>query len=162
MDETHMELMKRPKVYVNEAEGIVKEVRGTKALVITNRQEMCAECVAKNFCQMFGGGKEKLSETINTVGAKAGDMVKIGIPTGSVTKASLIVYMFPAMGFVGGASIGYLGGKLYGVDKNLSTFIGSIVGLGVLMIAARFLNNVVSKKPSYQPEITKIITSDCL
>ena len=162
MDETHMGIMKRPKVYVNEAEGIVKEVRGNKALVITNRQEMCAECVAKNFCQMFGGGKEMLSETINPIGAKAGDMVKIGIPTGSVTKASLIVYMIPAMGFVGGASIGYLIGTFYGFDVNLATFIGSMVGLGVFMIAARFLNNVVSKKPSYQPEITKIITSGVL
>ena len=162
MDQTHMGLMKRPKVYINEAEGIVKEVRGKKALVQTNRQEMCAECVAKNFCQMFGGGKEMLSETINPIGAKAGDMVKIGIPTGTVTKASLIVYMIPAMGFVGGASLGYFIGKLYDLDVNVSTFIGSIIGLGVLMIAARFLNNVLSKKPSYQPEITKIITSDGL
>ena len=163
MNHTYInKLIKRPKVYMNESEGIVKEIRGSKALVQTNRQEMCAECVAKNFCQMFGAGKEMLSETINPIGAKAGDMVKIGIPTGTVTKASLIVYMIPAMGFVGGASLGCLIGKLHGLDVNVSTSIGSVVGLGILMIAARLLNNVVSKKPSYQPEITKIITSDVL
>ena len=163
MDQTYVnKLLTRPKVYMNESEGIVKEVRGKKALVLTDRQEMCASCVAKNFCQMFGGGKEMLSETINPIGAKAGDMVKIGIPTGTVTKASLIVYMIPAMGFVGGASLGYFIGKLYGFDLNVSTLIGSILGLGLLMIFARFLNNVFSKKPSYQPEITKIITPDNL
>jgi positive regulator of sigma E activity len=162
MDQAYEKLMKRPKFYINEAEGIVKEAQGKKALVLTNRQEMCAECVAKNFCQMFGGGKEVLSETINAIGAKAGDMVKIGIPTGTVTKASLIVYMIPVTGFVGGASLGYFIGKLYSLDLNVSTLIGSILGLGLLMIFGRFLNNVLSKKPSYQPEITKIINPDSL
>jgi len=162
MDQAYEELMKRPKVYINEAEGTVKEAWGKKALVLTNRQEMCAECVAKSFCQMFGGGKEMLSETINPIGAKVGDMVRVGIPTGTVTKASLIVYMIPAMGFVGGASLGYFIGKLYSLDLNVSTLIGSILGLGLLMIFGRFLNNVLSKKPSYQPEITKIIKPDSL
>jgi len=161
MDQTYVKkLITRPKVYMNESEGIVKEVRGEKALVITDRQEMCASCVAKNFCHMIGGGKEVLSETINPVGAKTGDMVKIGIPDGAVTKASLIVYMIPAMGFVAGASIGYFIGKSYSLDLNLSTLVGSIIGLGLSMISARFLNNILSKRPSYQPEITKIINPD--
>ena len=161
MDQTYVKkLITRPKVYMNESEGIVKEVRGEKALVITDRQEMCASCVSKNFCHMLGGGKEVLSETINPVGAKTGDMVKIGIPDGAVTKASLIVYMIPAMGFVAGASIGYFIGKSYSLDLNLSTLVGSIIGLGLSMISARFLNNVLSKRPSYQPEITKIINPD--
>jgi len=161
MDQTYVKkLITRPKVYMNESEGIVKEVRGKKALVITDRQEMCAECVAKSFCQMFGGGKEMLSEAINPIGAKAGDMVKIGIPTGTVTKASLIVYMIPAIGLVGGASIGYFIATLYNLDLNLSTLVGSIIGLGLSMISARFLNDILSKNPSYQPEITKIINPD--
>jgi len=158
MDQTYVKkLITRPKVYMNESEGIVKEVRGKKALVITDRQEMCASCVAKNFCHMLGGGKEVLSETINPIGAKAGDMVKIGIPDGAVTKASLIVYMVPAIGFVGGASLGYFIGKLYRLDLNVSTLIGSLLGLGLTMISVRFLNNILSKRPYFQPEITKII-----
>jgi sigma-E factor negative regulatory protein RseC len=161
MDQTYVKkLITRPKVYMNESEGIVKEVRGEKALVITDRQEMCASCVAKNFCHMLGGGKEVLSETINPVGAKTGDMVKIGIPDGAVTKASLIVYMVPAIGFVGGASLGYFIAKLYSFNLNVSTFIGSLLGLGLSMISVRFLNNIFSKKPYYQPEITKIINPD--
>jgi sigma-E factor negative regulatory protein RseC len=161
MDQTYIKkLITRPKAYMNESEGIVKEVRGKKALVLTDRQEMCVSCVAKNFCHMLGGGKEVLSETINPIGAKAGDMVKIGIPAGTVTKASLIVYMIPAIGFVVGASLGYFIGKLYGLDLNLSTLIGSMLCLGLSMIFVRFLSNVLSKRPSYQPEIIKIINPD--
>ena len=163
MDQTYIKkLITRPKFYMNESEGVVKEVRGEKALVITDRQEMCASCVAKNFCHMLGGGKEVLSETINPVGAKTGDMVKIGIPDGAVTKASLIVYMVPAIGFVGGASIGYFIAKLYGLDLNISTLIGGLIGFGLSMISVRFLNNTLSKRPYYQPEITKIIHPDSI
>jgi len=163
MDQTYLKkLITRPKVYMNESEGIVKEVRGEKALVITDRQEMCASCVGKNFCHMLGGGKEVLSETINSVGAKTGDMVKIGIPDGVVTKASLIVYMVPAIGFVGGASLGYFMAKLYSLDLNVLTLIGGLLGLGLSMISVRFLNNTLSKRPYYQPEITKIIHPDNL
>jgi positive regulator of sigma E activity len=118
--------------------------------------------VAKNFCHMLGGGKQVLSETINPVGAKTGDMVKIGIPDGAVTKASLIVYMVPAIGFVGGASLGYCIAKLYSLDLNILTFIGSIFGFGLSMISVRFLNNALSKRSYYQPEITKIIHPDNL
>lgn len=161
MDQTFSKnLTPRPKVYMNESEGIVKEVRGEKALVITDRQEMCASCIAKNFCHMLGGGKQVLSETINHIGAKTGDTVKIGIPDGAVTKASLIVYMVPAIGFVGGASLGYCIAKLYSLDLNILTLIGGILGFGLSMISVRFLNNVLSKRPYYQPEITKIIHPD--
>ena len=163
MDQTYAKkLITRPRVYMNESEGIVKEVRGEKALVITDKQEMCASCVAKNFCHMLGGGKEVLSETINPVGAKTGDIVKIGIPDGAVAKASLIVYMVPAIGFVGGASLGYCIAKLYGLDLNVLTLIGSLLGFGLSMISVRFLNNTLSKRSYYQPEITKIINPDNL
>ena len=163
MDQTYIKkLIKRPKVYMNQSEGIVKETRGSKALVITDRQEMCATCVAKNFCHMLGGGKEVLSETLNPVGAKTGDMVKIGIPDGAVTKASLIVYMVPASGFVVGASIGYFIAKLYDLDLNIVTLIGSLLGLALSLVSVRFLNNTLSKKAYYQPEITSIINPDSL
>ena len=160
MDRTYIEIVKRPKAYMNEAEGIVKEVRGKKALVLTDRQTMCAQCVARGYCQMLGGGKEMLSEAINPVDAKAGDMVKIGIPEGIVTKASIVVYMIPAIGLVGGACLGYYIGKLHSFDLNLSTLIGSLAGIGLSMIFVRLLSNVLSKRPSYQPEIIKIINPD--
>ena len=160
MEQKNVETMKRSKVYMNESEGIVKEVRDKKALVITDRQTMCSQCMARGYCEMLGGGKEMLSETINPIGAKVGDMVRIGIPAGIVTKASMVVYMIPAIGLVGGAALGNYFGKLYGTDLNLSTLIGSLAGIGVSMIFVRLLSNTLSKKPSYQPEIIKIINPD--
>lgn len=162
MDHTYVEMMKRSRAYMHQEEGIVKEVSNKKALVVTDRQTMCSQCVAKSFCEMLGGGKQMLSEALNPVGAKPGDMVKIGIPSGIVTKASMVVYMIPAIGLVGGAAVGYYAGKSYSVDFNLSTLIGCLAGLGIAMIVVRLLSNVLSKRPSYQPEIIKIINPDDL
>jgi len=150
----------RPRVYMNTEHGVVKEIHGSKALVLTDRQSMCGECVARGCCHMLGGGKEMLAEAINSVGAKAGDFVKIGIPEGTVTKASLVVYMVPALGLVGGGTLGYLVARPIGSDINLLTLLGSIVGLGIAFTAVRLLSNTLSKKPSFRPEIIEIITPD--
>ena len=146
--------------YMNEAEGVVKDIRGSNALVLTDRQAMCGTCEAKGFCRMLGGGKEILSEALNPIGAGIGDMVKIGIPAGAVTKASMVVYLLPAVGIVGGAVIGYFLGMIYNFDANVSTLIGGAVCLGLSMLLVRQLNNILSRSPSYQPEIIKIINPD--
>jgi len=151
--------MNRPKVYMNEAEGIVKEARDNKALVITDRQTMCGQCTAKSFCNIFGSGEGMLTEALNPIGARAGDIVKIGVPTGTIAKASTVVYAIPTIGIVGGATLGYYVGKTCSLDLNLSTLIGSLVGIGLSMIFVRLLNNMICKRPSYRPEIVKIIKS---
>jgi positive regulator of sigma E activity len=160
MDQRSMEIRERPKAYMIEEEGVVKEVRGNKALVLTDRKAQCGQCVAKGYCQMLGGGKEMLSEALNPVGAKTEDIVRIGIPSGTVTKASLVVYMIPATGLVGGAAIGYYTGKSCGLDSNISTLIGSLAGIAISMIFVRLLSNMLSKRPSYQLEIIKVINPD--
>jgi len=160
MDRDDREPVFRPKVYMNEEHGVVKEIRGSWALVLTDRQAMCGECVARGYCHMLGGGKEMIAEAINSAGAKAGDFVKIGIPEGTVTKASMVVYMVPALGLVGGATLGYYLARPLGFDVNLLTLVGSIIGLGIALTVARLLSNRLSKKPSYRPEIIQIITPE--
>jgi sigma-E factor negative regulatory protein RseC len=157
---TNVEMRERPRAYMIQEEGVVKEVRGDKALVLTDRKEQCGQCMARGYCEMLGGGKEMVSEALNPVGAKVEDIVRIGIPSGTVTKASMVVYMIPAIGLVGGAAIGYYIGKSCGLDSNLSTLIGSLAGIGVSMTFVRLLSNVLGKRPSYQLEITEIINPD--
>ena len=160
MDQNYQKINRMHRTYMNEAEGIVKEIRGRNALVLTDRQSMCGTCEAKGFCKTLGGGKEMLSVASNPIGARIGDIVKIGIPLGTVTKASMVVYMLPAAGIVGGAVIGYFLGKMYNFDANLSTLIGGAVCLGLSMLVVRQLNNILSRSPSYQPGIIKIINPD--
>lgn len=153
-------IRRRPRAYMIEEEGVVKKTWDKKALVLTDRKAQCGHCTARGFCEMLGGGKEMLSEALNPVGAKAEDVVKIGIPAGTVTKASMVVYMIPAIGLVGGAALGYSIGKLFSLHSDMSTLIGSLAGLGISMIFVRLLSNVLSKRPSYQLEIIKIINPD--
>jgi sigma-E factor negative regulatory protein RseC len=160
IDQTPFEMFKVPRSYMNEEVGTVREVRGEKALVVTDRQAMCGQCVAKGFCHMLGGGKEMIAEALNPIGAKPGDTVKIGLPSGTVAKASFVVYMIPAIGIVGGSAVGYFAGKSSGMDYNLTTLIGCCAGLGISLILVRLLSNILGERPSYQPEIIRIITPD--
>jgi sigma-E factor negative regulatory protein RseC len=160
LDQTPFEVIKVPRFYMNEEVGTVREVRGEKALVVTDRQSMCGQCVAKSYCHMLGGGKEMIAEALNPIGAKPGDTVKIGIPSGTVTKASFVVYMIPAIGLVGGAALGYATGISSGVDYNLATLVGCLAGLGISLIAVRLLSNTLGERPSYRPEIIKIVTPE--
>jgi sigma-E factor negative regulatory protein RseC len=160
MDPLYGETQKRSNFYMNEEEGIVREIRDAKALVVTDRRSMCGQCAAHGFCEMIGGGKEMIAEATNPLGAKAGDTVKIGIPHGTVTKASTVVYLIPALGLVGGAALGYYVGKLNGFDINVAALIGSVAGIGAAMIWVRRLSSALSKKPSFQPQIIKILTPD--
>ncbi len=157
MYQSSINAKKKPGIYLNQADGMVRELRQGKALVITDRKTMCGQCVAKGFCHMLGGGKEMVAEALNPIDAQIGDMVKVGIPSGTVTKASLVVYMIPATGLVIGATLGYYVGTWIGYGINLFTLIGCLVfGAGSMMLV-RLLGNILSKQPSYQPEIIKII-----
>jgi len=160
MDQTFFEMSKIPKSYMNEERGIVKEVRGEKALVVTDRQSMCGQCVARGYCHMLGGGKEMMAEALNPIGAKPGDTVKIGIPSGTVAKASFVVYMIPAMGLVGGAITGYFLGNSSGMDYNFTTLVGCVAGLGISLTVVRFLSNLLGGRPPYRPEIIAIANSE--
>lgn len=160
MDQEYPKTMNLPRYFMNEEVGTVKEVMDKKALVVTDRQSMCSQCTAKSYCHMLGGGKEMVAEALNLIGAKPGDTVKIGIPAGTVAKASFVVYMIPAIGLVGGAALGYVTGTSSGVDFNLTTLVGCLAGLGISLIVVRLLSNTLSERPSYQPEIIKIITPE--
>ena len=160
MEQKLFQLNKIHRSYMNEERGTVQEVMGEKALVVTDRQSMCGQCVAKGFCHMLGGSKEMMAEALNPVGAKPGDTVRIGIPSGTVAKASFVVYMIPAIGLTGGALAGYFIGKSSGMDYNLTTLIGCLAGLALSMITVRLMSNILGEKPSYQPEIIRIIHAE--
>lgn len=160
MDQTPFEMINLPRSYMNEEVGTVREARGEKALVVTDRQSMCGQCVAKGYCHMLGGGKEMIAEALNPIGAKPGDTVRIGIPAGTVAKASFVVYMIPAIGLVGGAALGYVTGTSSGMDYNLATLVGSLAGLGISLIVVRLLSNTLGERSSYRPEIIKIVTPE--
>ncbi|MBW2076901.1 MAG: SoxR reducing system RseC family protein [Deltaproteobacteria bacterium] len=159
-DQIPLEMIRVPRSYMNEEVGTVRELRGEKALVVTDRQSMCGQCVAKSYCHMLGGGKEMIAEARNPIGAKPGDTVKIGIPSGTVTKASFVVYMIPAIGLMGGAVAGYFVGKSSGMDYNFTTLVGCLAGLGISLALVRLLSNTLGGRPSYRPEIIKIINPE--
>lgn len=141
-----------------EEEGLVKEVLGGKALVVTERREECAHCVARKACRVVDDGKELLAHVLNPVGAGVGDRVKITIKEGVLLKNSLILYFIPVLGLIVGSVLGYYLGRFYGWDLDLSAMLSGLSGLGLSFLIIFILSVHLKETRTNWPQIQKVIT----
>ncbi|MEJ2166242.1 MAG: SoxR reducing system RseC family protein, partial [Desulfobacterales bacterium] len=72
----------------------------------TSKTGACKECSARGSCHSSGGGEEMEVEVINEVGAKVGDRIVLSFETGSLLKATFLLYVFPILLLILGAVIG--------------------------------------------------------
>jgi sigma-E factor negative regulatory protein RseC len=128
--------------------------KGGRALVRIRRVEACHTCAAKGACQALGGRTEEMTIPVeNTLGVQVGDSVILGLPEGSVIKASAAVYLLPAGGLVGGAMAAWgLAGTRGGDGMAL---IGAGAGLLLGLAAARIMTRKMAKDPCYQPKLVQ-------
>ncbi len=74
--------------------GTVTELNGDTATIVFKRSKACGDCHA---CISFGSDQAQ-TELKNTLGAKVGDRVSVELHSGSVMKASLIMYGYQGTG----------------------------------------------------------------
>ncbi|MCR4884743.1 MAG: SoxR reducing system RseC family protein [Clostridiales bacterium] len=79
--------------------GEIKEIHGQKMTVEFCNHESCENC---HGCE---GGQSSAVLELDASG-RVGDFAEVEMPTGNVVKASLLVYIFPLLGFLGGMGIG--------------------------------------------------------
>jgi len=136
-------------------EGIVEKSNSDRVLVRVARTEACAHCQTRGACQMFSR-KEMRVEVLNDLGAKEGDRVKISVPTGSFLKLSMIVYLLPVAALIGGA----YAGTLWGADGALPVLFGALAMGLTFPILRRYNRSALSPSSTFQPRLTKIVSSD--
>jgi len=137
-------------------EGLVTQVVGNMATIITKNQLACSSCKVADSCgngivEKYLSGKLFSSEISNHLNAKVGDTVIIQIPKSSVTKASLIVYFIPLFGFMLFAIVT----SLLNQTENI-VILFSLFGLGLGMLVTKYYNRKVIKKESYLPTMVSI------
>ncbi len=134
--------------------GVVKAVHGRMASVVTRLEPECESCKAKHTCSSFGGGGANMEvRARNTVGAQVGDVVTIGIGSGSFLKLTFLIYMVPILALVGCALCGYGLAALFTANKDL--LVG---GLGAFGLFGSFFwlkkkANKLSARQEFIPEI---------
>lgn len=124
-----------------EEQATVVSVDGEMAELAIARRNACGSCTAKGGCgtsllsSLFPQRQLRL-RLANTVGARPGDRVVLGLDEGQLQRGSLLLYAVPLLGLLLGAIGGenlllYLGGpqELGGVAGGL---LGLIAGLSVV------------------------------
>ncbi len=136
--------------------GIVTRVDAGMAWVTTKRTEACEGCAARGGCHTLGGGKEMSVEAINSVKAKAGDLVVISFETASLVKLSLLIYVFPIICMIVGAVIGQETAPKYHMDESA---LAALLGFAFFFVAF-FIIRLVSKRFSdnedYRARVVRI------
>jgi len=139
-------------------EGIVKEIKGNKAIVKVERSSACRHCSARGSCGIDLDSQEVLIEVENRLHAKIGDKVELSVPSGSLLKMAALVYILPILSLLLGA---YEGGKV-ALKLGLSSSTGSILGALFLLIISfcilKKIDKIIRNRESYKIQMTKILT----
>ena len=96
-------------------------------------------------------------EVINEVGAKVGDRIVLSFETGSLLKATFLLYVFPILLLIAGAVIGQETASY--LDLNPSGFAAA-AGFSFFFAALLIVKikaNQLAKKNEYRPKIIKIL-----
>jgi sigma-E factor negative regulatory protein RseC len=140
-----------------DATGVVKELRGSKALVIVKRESACDACASGSSCR--GGVDGAELEAHNEAGAEPGDTVRISFRALTYLKGTMLVYGIPAVALVVGAVVGkeVLAGYWTSLEADLVSAITAFGFLGISVIFLRFLIKRFEKSKELEPVIEEII-----
>lgn len=139
----------------------VIEVRNGMLTAETESRSGCSHCGSGGSCstsavaKLFGVRRNRLV-IANSLGARAGDQVVIGIPNELLVRASVSAYLLPLLFMLGTTALGERLG--------LGEFLLSLLALGGLVMGF-FTLGWFSRRRSgsqrYQPRLLRILASDC-
>lgn len=136
--------------------GTVEKTSTQKAFVRIERTSACAACESRSSCHVQNN-RDFVIEVSNELGAGAGDTVEISMPSGSVIKASLVVYLLPVLGLLLGALSGGALGPALEMNSTTASLAGGGAGLMLSITALKGLDRRVRSRPGYSPKMTRIL-----
>jgi sigma-E factor negative regulatory protein RseC len=137
-------------------EGVVIRLDRESAWVKTTRTGACRGCSARGSCHAAGNADEMEVKALNSAGARVGDRIVLAVQSGSLLKVVFLIYVFPVLMMVGGASLGNYLAAGWQLDVSLGALLGGFVFLALGVFAAKTLCNRLAGRKGYQPRIVKI------
>lgn len=140
--------------------GVVFSVVGEIATVHIQNQLACSSCKVVDSCgsgivEKFLSSKIFVTQMQNSLAAKAGDRVVVGIPQSSITIAATVVYLFPLFTmFLFSISFQSLG-----LDEGW-IILAALLGLFVGLLFTKYYNLKILNSESYLPHMVSIIDTD--
>jgi sigma-E factor negative regulatory protein RseC len=138
-------------------EGIVESISQRKAVVRIQKGAQCKNCSSREGCGV-SGGREMQIDLENELGAKVGDYVEISLPTRSLMKLSLLVYLLPVLALIVGAYLGRLiGTEVLQSHSAVISVICGAVAMGAAIFGLRWFDRRVQVSSGYRPRMTRIL-----
>lgn len=141
-----------------EEHAVVVSLENELAVLEVVRKTPCSLCGQTKGCgiSIWGrifGHKRSLFKAQNSVQAKVGDIVVVGIDDSAVLRSAMMLYGLPLMGLFIGAFVAQCFSNPEHADLN--TFLGAVGGLGAMLIwlKGHFTGAGVSQR--YQPVILR-------
>lgn len=133
--------------------GKVIAIKGDQVWVQTIRTSACQSCSARSGCGQkalasLSGGRANQILVANTVNARVGDDVTIGIDEQALLGASLHVYALP----LGAMVLATIAGHNLGGGSDLGAMLGALAGLGGGFLLARLFTD---RRDSYEPRLLR-------
>ncbi|MEW6602704.1 MAG: SoxR reducing system RseC family protein [Nitrospirota bacterium] len=133
--------------------GTVLKIEGGRALVITDKSKSCKECgkAQAGICGKSGSGM--LLSADNSLGAKRGDTVELGIDRKAHVKGYFLAFVLPVVSLFFGSYAGYVLDGTAGVR-----YLDVTVGLTALISAGIYaFRKILELDKSAQLYITRIL-----
>lgn len=137
-------------------QGTVDRVCGPRAVVRIARSSACASCGSRESCGE-AMGKDMIVEVANDLGAREGDRIELGIPSGSFLALSFFVYLLPVAGLIGGAIAGGASGGALHLHPTAMSIVGAALGLGLSFWVLKRFDRLAKGRKELQPRITRIV-----
>ncbi|NLD52444.1 MAG: SoxR reducing system RseC family protein [Clostridiales bacterium] len=110
--------------------------------------ERLAACHGCNAC-----GREKKSTTVFVYGkASVGDTVSVEMPDAQVLRASLLTYLLPLAGLLGGL----MAGSAVASGKDGVVVLSGLVGLAISVLLLKEVDRRLAKRTAWQPRIVEV------
>lgn len=141
-----------------EEEGIIVNLIDGKAIVKAQRTGMCGDCSASKSCYTEDKN-DMMIEAKNPINAKVGQRVKMVLASGSIMRASIIVYLVPLISlFIGALTGKWVAIRLnYSIDQEIFEAALGIIFLVASFLALKAYNTKIGGNPDFIPVITEIL-----
>jgi sigma-E factor negative regulatory protein RseC len=151
---------------VIEEHALILSCEGEYATIETKPQGACGSCSSSGVCgtsvfaKAFGNRRTEM-RVLNSIQAKPGDQVIIGLQDSALTKVSLVFYMVPILSMLLFAILGQNMATVFGYAAHDSfAIIGGVSGLVVGLVLVRIFANRVQQDSRYQPVMLRFAASD--
>ena len=136
------------------------DTEGEFALVETQRKTTCGSCAANKACgtavlSKVIGRRSSQINAINTLGARTGEKVVIGIQEQALIKGSFAVYLVPLIALFVGALLGDVFNRSQGVQQEGIIILFALLGLAAGFLWVSKFSHKVRSDSRYQPVILR-------